>query len=216
MYTMKPSRSFYSGSHMHAHHHAGAPMPMHGYHPHAGHGFCHSCCHPRTKCCCVRRDCRKEAKELLVESTVALGDKGAVATHNIEHHIQIMTPVLATITEPLAEEAVEETGTPATTIGRLVGSRQKAKAGLGKAFIGGGCCVHLSIEYAPTKAAGPHAVAVMVVDSDNTALIWVKLAQADDGYQIKEGIIATKPGAHVTMLVVNMTARLRWCEIFSC
>lgn len=101
----------------------------------------------------------------------------------------------------------------------LVGGMDvQGKAGTGKAFIGGGCCVHLSIEYAPTNAASaaPALVMVVVQDSEKTTLGWIKQAEPQAGYQIKEGIITTKPGAHLTVLVVNMTARVRWCEVFSC
>lgn len=35
-------------------------------------------------------------------------------------------------------------------------------------------------------------------------------------YHIKEGIIATKPGAKLVVAVLNAIARVRWCEIFSC
>lgn len=35
------------------------------------HGFCHSCCHPISKCCCGVRGCRKESKELLVRPSAA-------------------------------------------------------------------------------------------------------------------------------------------------
>ncbi len=94
----------------------------------------------------------------------------------------------------------------------------RGKAGIGKAFIGGGCCVHLSIEYTPTNAAStaPALVMVVVQDSEKTTLGWMKQAEPQDGYVIKEAIITTKPGAHLTVLVVNMTARVRWCEVFSC
>ena len=89
------------------------------------------------------------------------------------------------------------------------------KFGFGTAFIGGGCCVHLSIEYAPAGAADG-LVGVLVQDSQDTQLAWVKKVHAGLGYQIKEGIITTKPGAHLTALVVGATARVRWCEVFSC
>ena len=94
----------------------------------------------------------------------------------------------------------------------------RVKVGTAKAFIGGGCCVHLSIEYTPLNTAGttPGLVGVVVQDSDKTIMGWVKQIDPQDGYQIKECIITTKPGAHVVAAVVNATARLRWCEVFSC
>jgi hypothetical protein len=62
------------------------------------------------------------------------------------------------------------------------------------AFIGGGRCVRLSIESAPTSAT----------------------TASGAPYQVKECIITTKPGARLTALAVNMIARLRWCAVFSC
>lgn len=88
--------------------------------------------------------------------------------------------------------------------------------GVGSAFIGGSCCVHLSIEYVPSIPTVTSIVAVIVDDSEGTVMAWGKQEKAGAGYQIKEGIITTKPGAELNVLVVNMTARVRWCEIFSC
>jgi hypothetical protein len=92
------------------------------------------------------------------------------------------------------------------------------KAGIGKAFIGGGCCVHLSIEYtrANPSDTAPAIVMVVVQDSEQTFLAWGKQIGPNDGYQVKEGIVTTKPGAHLNVVVLNATARVRWCEIFSC
>ena len=59
-------------------------------------------------------------------------------------------------------------------------------------------------------------IIVLVDDSEGTILAWAKSEKAGAGYQIKECIITTKPGADLNVLVVNMTARVRWCEIFSC
>jgi hypothetical protein len=89
------------------------------------------------------------------------------------------------------------------------------KLGLGTAFIGGGCCVHLSIEYTPSGTADG-LVGVVVQDGHDTQLTWLKKAAAGLGYQIKEGIVTTKPGAHLAALAVGATARIRWCEVFSC
>ena len=54
------------------------------------------------------------------------------------------------------------------------------KFGLATAFIGGGCCVHLSIEYAPSGAADG-LVGVLVQDSQDTTLAWVKKVHAGLG-----------------------------------
>jgi hypothetical protein len=91
----------------------------------------------------------------------------------------------------------------------------QVRLGLGSAFIGGGCCVHLSVEYTPSGASDG-LVAVLVEDSEDTTMAWVKRTQAGLGYQIKEGIVTTKPGAHLVVLVASATARVRWCEVFSC
>ena len=92
---------------------------------------------------------------------------------------------------------------------------KSGRIGSASAFIGGGCCVHLSIEYAPAGAADG-LVGVLVQDSHDTQLTWVKRVAAGLGYQIKECIVTTKPGAHLTALAVGATARVRWCEVFSC
>ncbi len=94
---------------------------------------------------------------------------------------------------------------------------------IGKAVIGGGCCVHLSIEYMPIPGAGgpasgkPDQMSVVyaeVLDSESTLLGWAKVV--DSGYHIKECIITTNPGAILTVGAVNAIARVRWCEVFSC
>lgn len=76
--------------------------------------------------------------------------------------------------------------------------------------------MHLSIEYVPSTPTVTSLVAVIVDDSEGTIMAWGKQEKAGAGYQIKEGIITTKPGAELSVVVVNMTARVRWCEIFSC
>jgi hypothetical protein len=94
----------------------------------------------------------------------------------------------------------------------------KSAIGMGSAFIGGGCCVHLSIEYMPATPLAPSAgiVAVMVVDSDKTVMAWARLVGPDAGYKIQEDIITTYAGAKLTVVVDNVIARVRWCEVFSC
>jgi hypothetical protein len=132
-------------------------------------------------------------------------------------------PFLADVVRPTegkakAAEVEEVRGVKAAAPFSEMVSAAKAdlKLGLGTAFIGGGCCVHLSIEYTPSTPTAVSAVAVLVQDSEGTAMLWFKTEKAGAGYQIKEGVITTKPGAHLTVVVVNMTARVRWCEIFSC
>jgi len=90
-------------------------------------------------------------------------------------------------------------------------------AGTGKAIIGGGCCVQLSVEYMPaTVSLQPQvcSVVIEVQDSEGTLMAWSK--QFADGYHVKECVITTYPGAKLILLVKNAIARVRWCEIFSC
>ena len=200
------------------HHHAGYwPYPA-GHAHHAPSGFCVSCCHPRSKCCCGHRECRKEAKELLVEADTNI-DQRNDTNAGIVQQVKMMTGMMTVEESGTGSETTNKTLAVSAPITPLAGKIDATgKAGTGKAFIGGGCCVHLSIEYTPTNAAATASslVVVMVQDSENTTLAWMKQARPEDGYQIKECIVTTKPGAHLTVLVLNMTARVRWCEVFSC
>ena len=212
---MNYTQPMFSGIPAHAYSNAGAFSGPHFQH--GGPGFCPGCCHPRAKCCCGLRECRKEAKELLVEADTSVDGKTDPNSMVLQR-----VRAMAMFTAPVEMSAGETTGRNAETkaaVAPIAGEVDvRGKAGIGKAFIGGGCCVHLSIEYTPTNAAStaPALVFVVVQDSEKTTLGWMKQANPQDGYQIKEGIITTKPGAHLTVLVVNMTARVRWCEVFSC
>ncbi len=141
-------------------------------------GFCRSCGHPNAQCQCGYRECRKEAKELLVT---------AASTGNTR----------------LADT-------------RLPFGIALPASGIDSAFIGGGCCVHISVEYAPVTPTVGSSVTILVLDAEGTALAWQKSEDAGARYQVKESVITTKPGATVIVAVTNMTARIRWCEIFSC
>ncbi len=163
---------------------SGAP-----HHPHY-HGFCHSCCHPISKCCCGVRGCRKESKELLVRPLVR--GKGAGKATAKESEVLVLL------------------GATAAAGGAT------AQKGADTAIIGGGCCVHLSVEYMhSSETAATTAVVVTVDDSEGTTLAWAKKGFAP-GYYIKEGIITTNPGATLTVQVSGAIARVRWCEVFSC
>ena len=184
---------------MHRHHHdvptyTGAALAYPPPQPHGGHGFCHSCCHPASKCCC-HRECRKEPREVLAQSTEGRGD--------------IKDPGLAGAFTRAAAFAAAPVGQPNA-------NESVPKAGVARAFIGGACCVYLSIEYVPSSPTGSSQVVVMVQDAEGTLLGWGKTEQPGAGYTIKECIITTKPGADLAVAVTNMTARVRWCEIFSC
>jgi hypothetical protein len=84
------------------------------------------------------------------------------------------------------------------------------------AFIGGGCCVHVSVEYAPIAATAQSLVAVLVRDTEGTTMAWERIDPPGTHYQVKENVITTKPGATITLLASNATVRARWCEVFSC
>jgi hypothetical protein len=55
-----------------------------------------------------------------------------------------------------------------------------------------------------------------VEDSEGTVLLWRKQDPVGAGYQVKQDIVTTKPGAELIVIVQNATARVRWCEVFSC
>ena len=189
------------------------------------HEFCPSCCQPAHACCCGSRRCRKEAKELLVEGTAVGRDQTGKLTGA---DLAIATHVISTVRLMNGAALAGDQGTSQYTEAKAAGTANPEAAvitaaaintaGVQGAFIGGGCCVHLSIEYMPDNTLAPAAgaVAVIVADSDKTVMMWAKLVAATDGYQIHEDIITTHPGAKLTVVVVNVTARVRWCETFSC
>ena len=84
------------------------------------------------------------------------------------------------------------------------------------AFIGGGCCVHIALEYAPITATAPSAVAILVRDTEGTIMLWEKINPPGTHYQVKECVVTTKPGATILLFAINATVRARWCEVFSC
>jgi hypothetical protein len=182
----------------------GSGHAAYAVHPHAHHhvppGHCRSCGHPSAQCCCGCRTCRKEAKELLVQSTAATGDFATATTLNATHLFSMVG----------AAEADSLKADFATA------AAQRQGVATGTAFIGGGCCVHLSVEYTPVSPTAASLIGILVLDSEGTLLVWARAEKAGTHYQIKEGIITTKPGAHITVIAINMVARVRWCEVFSC
>lgn len=102
--------------------------------------------------------------------------------------------------------------------GRLLALNARANVALarGVAMIGGSCCAHLSAEYVLLNPAAAGGIVVALRDADNTIMIWARPVAAGSGYTIKEDIITTYPGALLVALAVNVTGRLRWCEVFSC
>lgn len=161
---------------------------------HFGPGHCRSCGHPSDQCRCGCRECRKESKELAVQSSAA----GA-------NDVKMESIFAAAMRQPLQGIA----GVSAAADSALA-------TGSAKAFIGGGCCVHISVEYAPVTPTAVSIVGIFVSDTDGTLLAWAKTEQPGGHYHVKEGVITTKPGATVTLIAVNAMARIRWCEVFSC
>jgi hypothetical protein len=172
--------------------------------------MCRSCGQPSDKCCCGCRECRKESRELLVEARGAAGATGAagIAAERQTQNLKMEAFVAEAMRHPIltqpdtAAAAAAPAATPAV--------------GAAKAFIGGGCCVHLSVEYAPVTPTSPSIVLIVVIDTEGTFLAWGKLEPAGAHYQVKENVVTTKPGATVAVFVFNAIARVRWCEVFSC
>ena len=178
-----------------------APWHGHGMVPQ---GHCRHCGQPSAQCCCGCRECRKEAKELVV--TPAAGNTGQDTGSSSGTNAAGLAMLRA-----MQAQALDD-----TTKATLATSDDNRTAGTGTGFIGGGCCVTLSIEYAPTVATAVSLVGVLVKDADGTTLGWIRTEPAGTGYRIHECIITTKPGATLTVVVLNATARVRWCEVFSC
>jgi hypothetical protein len=149
-------------------------------------GPCKKC--GQMNCCC--RDCRKEARSLLAVDTATKGDR---------------TQLPAGMAEFLNQNAVSQDANLTATNGTVQTD-----------FIGGECCVTLSVEYAATVATAAFLVLVYVVDSEGTVLAWARTEKAGTSYRTHECIITTKPGAKLTVAAVNCSARVRWCEVFAC
>ncbi|MCP5072703.1 MAG: hypothetical protein GY947_05320 [Rhodobacteraceae bacterium] len=211
----------YTGTHVHPF--APPGMPYWHAHSHAGmHAFCHSCCRPQSMCCC-HRDCRKESKELLIVPTITRSNlQQDPKVRDSLNTMAFAAPFMAEIARPKqsAKEgarAENAFGVAAAPFADVVAAAQDALVlGVGTAFIGGGCCVPLSVEYTPSTPTVQSAILILVLDADNTLLAWYKIVPPGAGYQIKECIIKTNPGAALAVIVANMTARVRWCEVFSC
>lgn len=218
---------------MYSKYYPGSPMqpyaPPHQHHH--GHGFCRSCCHPAAQCVC-HRDCRKIEKELLVQPKAAAGKipgntdtttgnfaplemSTDVAHQKATALMDLISPVDVAHSEVKSSDA----RLSANNI-KLLQSQLKSRAvayGMQSAIIGGGCCVHLSIEYMPLTPliALPALSGAFVMDSKGTMLAWGKYF-SEDGYHVKECVISTNPGAHLWVMSINSVTRVRWCEIISC
>ena len=176
--------------------------PVHAYYPQAPQGFCRSCGHPSAQCGCGCRTCRKEAKELVVDPDSKRAAAGLSAFTSLGNvFVERGTTSLA--------------GDTSATADRLARAATEA-IGRDSAFIGGGCCVHISVEYMPASPTADSMVAIIARDSKETLLAWEKTEKAGTHYTVNENVITTNPGATIMLIVRNMVARARWCECFSC
>ena len=195
----------------------GHPM-QHNETPHY-HGFCSSCHHPSSQCCC-HRNCRKIDKELLVQSVARKGKTSAAlkdAKAGVDQSVlSLMQLVTASNTMSMTEKSADGVAT-ASLLDMQALTTGQASTAIDTAVIGGGCCVHLSVEYMPLSPLmkDPSFSAAVVLDSQGTVLVWGKLF-SDGGHQVKECIISTNPGAFLRVISVNSVTRVRWCEITSC
>lgn len=216
---------------------AGHPGMGYPPHPQGHYAFCPSCGYPPPLCICDVPGCRKEARELLVrpgdgmtqEYQQALRGRVAVAGWGWLEVIRKWAELAQG--EPIGDEGAEAViGTPSPSsftspnvegmaraslkeIAPIFQRQLRGIVGIGDTYVGGGCCVHLSIEYTATLSAS--AVAVAVIDPKNTVMTWAK-ANLKTGYTIKEGIIHTSPGSLLVVAVGAAVARVRWCEVFGC
>jgi hypothetical protein len=178
-----------------AHRYTGAQVipfapPVHAYG--AGPGMCRSCGQPSANCRCGCRQCRTEAKELLVDPS-STAKMGSSLGSSLGSALGAMHSINA-----------------------APGAAADDNTGIDTAFVGGGCCVHLSVEYALVTPTTDGSVLIAVKDSEGTLLAWQKTVKAGSSYTVKESVITTNPGALVVVLVKNIIARIRWCEVFSC
>ena len=152
-----------------------------------GPGVCKSCGCDSADCRCGCRQCRKEAKELVFTA------------------------------DPKSTGREAQTGLAAGVLANAAaGTAAAGSAAPATAFVGGGCCVHISLEYAPITATAQSIVVIIVRDTEGTAMAWEKVSPPGTHYQVKENVVTTKPGATIQLLAVNATVRARWCEVFSC
>src|SRR5215475_14365955 len=78
------------------------PFAPPGHHMgHFGPGMCRSCGQPSDKCCCGCRECRKESKELLVESRGAAGTTGLTGAATHTQNLKMETFVAEAMNHPI-------------------------------------------------------------------------------------------------------------------
>ncbi len=121
----------------------------------------------------------------------------------------------ATLLRLMVSEGADEKASFDTS--NAAGLAAAARAiGLAEGYVGGGCCVSLSVEYTPSSPTAQAIVGLIVQDGEGTVLSWVRTEQPGTGYRVRECVITTNPGARLLVAALNATARVRWCEIFSC
>lgn len=217
-------------------------VPGYGPQPSHYHGFCPSCHHPVDQCVC-HRSCRKVEKELLalpglvgtkphgeLDPTTGASIPGLTKEATLKRIFGLMdfiTPIGAAEDTGDTNTAAEKAATSNISMKLISELRRgmeigKIPYGVQTTVIGGGCCVHLSMEYMPIFPApmAPLATtlsmsAAMVMDSKGIIMGWGKVF-TDEGHHVKESIISTNPGAWLLVLSVNSVTRVRWCEIISC
>jgi hypothetical protein len=83
------------------------------------------------------------------------------------------------------------------------------------ALVGGSEQVSLSLEYlVETGAASPSVT--LTTTSDGATATWSDTTPAV-GYHVQEALLlSVKPGTKISLVVNNVTARLRWCEKVCC
>ena len=168
----------------------------------SGSGTCRSCGQPSGQCGCGCRECRKESKEFVVQSSVAAGRNTNLNATRCRRH-----SATAQLYRPARHQSTADGGrSPAAAVAK--------RRSYG--FYWRLMCVHIAVEYAPVIPTAVSIVAILVADTEGTLLAWAKTEQPGGHYHVKENVITTKPGATVTLVAVNATARIRWCEIFSC
>jgi hypothetical protein len=177
----------------------------HHYHHHAHHqhhnGFCHNCCHPIHSCCCNHKECQKVCKELLVQA-----DTGKTNPEKLKE-IEALQQRIAAM-----KEKKQDTSELEAQLSKLLQSSTDRASE--STIIGGGCCVHLSVEFMSMTDPSTASFSISVLDSENTLISWGKNS-LDEGYHIKEDIITTNPGAILKVTAENAIVRVRWCEVFS-
>jgi len=184
------------------------PFAPPGHHHH-GPGTCKSCGQPSEKCGCGCRECRKESREIVVRAQASANTGVTAGSSKFE-------AVFAAAMKPQGFATINADADFTTAKAATGAAAARLDRAVDTAFIGGGCCVHISVEYAPIVPTAISRVLILVGDSEGTLLAWMKTEQPGAHYQVKENVITTKPGATIIVAVDNATARVRWCETFSC